>query len=684
MYFPRPLSEGWQKFARAWHGHRARHFQTLLGYLLAVFITHAALRFCLLIRKDAYGIPLVGKADWYIFHAFSIDFLWIFGYSLPLALLAAWVKPLYTPIRTCLFAAHSTLLLFTVLDHETLRFLGMHLDLSLLGTYGNTASIREVLHFVADDRSVRHLPYLLFFGCVPVSFILNALLRKRYAWITDTRLRGRPILILAAGAALAWLYLNVIWTGGFRMAKLRPFIQTLAMGLIRPQADGLTETQIQALAREYQGHWQALQGNEDWAFPDTAYPYYRAPSAPCQAQGSDIPGDGIDQDCDGVDAKPVNMVLLIFESHRAVNCGHLQPYGATASATPSLDSLAALGHFWTRFSVGGIPTINALMATHLSMPQHPKRYISSDFVTLSQEGFPAVLGRHGYTTRFFSAADPAWDNQTPWLRQWYQGIRYDRSRENDSATLADMATWMVDSLSPDKPFFLTVMTKTNHYPFNPVSGVRELPSDASLQERMLATMEYADENMARFFARIKDETWFPHTLFFILGDHGFPLGEHGSSTIGYGLYTESTWIPFVIVGEHPRLPEGRIASDVAGQIDIAPTLLDLAGIHDPNHYLGHSLLRPAADRGEALVLRGEQFMAENGRRRFHGPWGDQPREQGLEIFDAVQDRAEKHNILSEQMPEWQPSLRFFQGLAKLHIALLESDRIWPKSLGKGP
>ncbi|MBX9701794.1 MAG: hypothetical protein K2X74_20330, partial [Acetobacteraceae bacterium] len=43
----------------------------------------------------------------------------------------------------------------TVVDHETMRFLGMHLDFSLLSTYGNSASIREVFKFVASDESVR-------------------------------------------------------------------------------------------------------------------------------------------------------------------------------------------------------------------------------------------------------------------------------------------------------------------------------------------------------------------------------------------------------------------------------------------------------------------------------------------------------------------------------------------------
>lgn len=704
----------WLRFAAAWQGQRAYQAQGMQGYLLAVFLTHALLRLALLLRHDAYGLPLVGKADWYAFHAFSIDFLWVFGYSLPLLLLGSWFSVLSKAAWILLVAAHSVLLVFTVMDHETLRFLGMHLDPSFLGTYGNTASIREVLHFVADDRSIRYLPYLLIFGCIPFSLFAHAWLRRRVAWLTDSRLHGKPVFWLLATALITWLYLHVIWPGGFRMKRLQPFVDTAWMGLMRPEAEALPSSEWDRLAQEYQARWLNQQGDSTWVFPDLEHAYFRQrrerfcadanPSATAFCQGDadgdgfpakadcddlraethagavDIPGDGLDQDCDGVDAQPVNVVLLIFESHRAMHCGHLRPYGATASATPVLDSLAAQGRFWTRFNVGGVPTINALMAIHLGIVQHPTRFISSDFTTMANQGFPAVLGRHGYRTQFFSAADPAWDNQTPWLRQWYQGVRYDRSRENDAAMLDDMAQWMLDSLKSDRPFFLASMSKTNHYPFNPVPGVESSPAGASLQDRMTATMRYADAALGRFLNRLRSEPWFHRTVFIILGDHGFPLGEHGSSTIGYGLYTESTWIPFVVVGQHARLPKPGPMSDVASQIDIGPTVLDLAGINAANHFMGHSLLRPHPEGEDALVLRDGQGMLERGHQRWHGPLGSLPREQGYERFDALGDKGEHRNLHADAKaspPSSESEWKEIADRARLHTALLESDRLWP-------
>src|SRR5690606_7859723 len=175
----------------------------------------------------------------------------------------------------------------------------------------------------------------------------------------------------------------------------------------------------------------------------------------------------------------------------------------------------------------GIPTINSWMSLHLSIPQHPTRYIASEFTQLGNESFIKILGRHGYLTRYFSTSDPAWDNKTPWIRQWYQGFDYDRSREEDAAMFAHLKQWMRDSLDNDQPFFITAMTKTNHYPFNPVPGVRPTAPGASLQERLDATMRYADSSFQDFVEGIRNEEWFDRTVLVIMADHGFPLGEHG-------------------------------------------------------------------------------------------------------------------------------------------------------------
>jgi hypothetical protein len=402
----------------------------------------------------------------------------------------------------------------------------------------------------------------------------------------------------------------------------------------------------------------------------------------------DVPGNGVDEDCDGLDAHPKNFVMILLESHRGMNVGYLKPFGSLPghegpTPTPVMDSLAAgRAHAWTRFSCSGIPTINALMSTHLSILQHPTRYIANDFTRLRNRSFVEELGRHGYRTHFFSAADPSWDGQVPWLRQWYQGITYDRGRETDDAMFKDMARWMKDSLRSDKPFMLTAMTKTNHYPFNAEPGVKATSPNAGLQERMLATMEYTDGCVGRLLESVRGEPWFGNTIFIILADHGFPLSEHGSSTIGYGLYSESMWIPFVMAGEHPKLGPAALHEYPASQVDIGPTVLDLAGIRAPNHFLGHSLVRPATGLNSLTYLvRAEQGTLEHGEFRIHGPLGAQPREQGPEAFNVIGDRGEKKSLFATEAGKaaYDSLLPFLQAMGTLNTYAVEANILWPDS-----
>ncbi|HEY6724409.1 MAG TPA: sulfatase-like hydrolase/transferase, partial [Polyangiaceae bacterium] len=485
-------------------------------------------------------------------------------------------------------------------------------------------------------------------------------------------------------------------------------------------APTLSTVERSRLTTRFRQQWLAEQADDSFAFVDPDHPYYKEPltqacrtrpeelatrcatdhdgdghpaSSDCDDRdadvhphGTEVPSDGVDQNCDGVDEQPVNFVLVIMESHRALEVGHLQPLLRTAnrparpSATPWLDSLVENGAaYWTRFSVAGIPTINALMGLHLSIVQHPRRYIASDFTRLTHVSFPQLLTEHGYKTHFFSAADPAWDSQTPWLRQWYHETTYDRSREDDCAMLAHMSAWMRANLSAQRPFLVTAMTKTNHYPFNAAEALGRLGKDAPLDDKMRVTMGYADSCVKQMMQSLASETWYPRTLFVLLGDHGFPLGEHGSSNIGYGLYPESTWVPFVIFGKHPRLEPGR-RDVVASQLDVAPTLLDLAGIRRANAFMGHSLIRERGqDLATAYQLRGDEAALETGRLRVHGGLGDRQRERGPELFDVLGDRLERTNLLPRFESDHRKWHSFLEDLERLHTDVIEADRLLPPS-----
>ncbi len=628
-----------------------------------------------LFRKDGFGLPLVGKADWYIFHAVFLDLHWIFLGSLPLLLAltaaARYAKRLCAPIFTLLAVAHAAILIFTVIDHETLRFMGMHFDPGMMRTYGNGAATRDVSKFILGDASIPGLPFLLLAGCIPLAWLFYRIF-SRTRWARHPEWKLTPVLWIVLGGIAGYLYVYHIWPGGNRLRLLRPVVQTAYLSVWREQTTPLSADSLALLTSDYRKYWLSSSNDKDWVFPRSDYPFYREPR-PGTETALKKPGE-----------KPWNIVLILMETQRAINVGHLIPYGAQHSSAPYLDQLAAQGTFWTRMVATGIPTINSWMSIHLSVPQHPTRYLASEFTWLTNESFVQILGRNGYTTRYFSTSDPSWDNKTPWLRQWYQGFDYDRNRENDAGMFNHLGMWMRDSLPSNKPFFITAMTKTNHYPFNPEPGVHPVPPGAPLLDRLDATMHYADSGLKSFIEGVRHQPWFDHTVFVILADHGFPLGEHGSSQIGYGLYTESVWMPLVMIGKHPKLAAGGPRFDLASGLDLGPTFLDIAGIRAPNSFMGHSLLQGPNPNRVSFSIRGEQAMVEKGNYRWHGAWGNTPRQQGEELFDLIKDRGECHDLMPAQ-PEMRESLSVFvRQVARLQMDVLERDALWPHKNGTHP
>ena len=641
-----------------------------LAWTVSVWIVHAILRLAVLSRPDAFGAPFVGKVDWYIFHAISFDSRWILLWSSPfVAHVAFWERraPRWAMAGWVgLLVLHSVLLVVTVCDHEMQRFMGAHLTPTLVLTYGNIAAMEPLLTFLADDRGGRFLPLLLLFGAVPAAFALSALLRRTKAFGAHPRVGAisiAAVLFVAAG----WIFTEVAWGGYNRARKLDPVVSVWWRAWsASASAHAIAPGEFESAKASHRGRWLREAGSDTlWDFPDSSLPFWKTP------RGGDVVASGDER---------WNVVLVVLESHRALNCGFLKGAGALRDATPFLDSIAPRSEIWTRFTTTAMPTVRALTSLHLGILDHPHRNIATDFPGIANRSFSRLLGERGWTTRFFSAADPAWDNQTPWLRQWYQQIDYSRFRETDAKMFSHASRWMRDSLRAGAPFLVTLMTKTNHYPFNPVDGVEPVEGD-DLQDRMVATMRYAERSLAAFVDSLRGEPWFPRTVFVFTGDHGFPLGEHGCNSMGCGLIDESTWVPLVVWGPHPAVRPGRIHDGVASQVDLAPTILSLAGLRVGNHFTGHDLLsdsdgfRPPRIR---LANHYDEMLVSTDSFRVHATVAPGAgRQWGRQVFRRISDPLEERD-LRDADPRLLDSLVHLGAREHaLHEAVLVRDALAP-------
>lgn len=576
--------------------------QNLVLISLAAWFTHILLRVLLLFRNNPYGFPFVSKPDWFIFHAVCIDFMWIVNALVIFLILGGIALRIASgstkneskgavgtkgktvaKVTTILYAVFHTVILFlTLLDNETQRFLGGHLTFGLVDTYKDTSSIIVFYDYVANDLSVPYLQFVVLALMFPLTYGVYKLLCKWYR-PTDGFYIKKSVIAMLVFYAASYSYVYFIWTGSSRMDKLRPVVSLIYNDLFgAKKASGLTEAELGAYRTAYQNLWQQVEGDSDWTFSDAkegnSLPLYRVPSAEL-VNSEKLTAQR--------EMKP-NFILVLMESERGLNTGYMNPQ-IQPSPTPFMDSLAAHSHVWMRMHTSGVPTTGGVLSTHVGLPHHSRLQQATDLAHVTIPSFVSVLTENGYSTHYMSAADPAWDNLGVWMAKWYTAQHYNRNREDDSTFMDNAIEYVRDTLAKEgKPFLATLMTRSNHYPFNFAAGMTDEQKNRPLQERINVTMGYADRQLGRFIRAVENEEWYKNTYVIVMADHGFPLGENGVSTMNGGGYSNITWIPFFI---HGKGLDAVRDTTTAAQIDIAPTVLELAGLAVPNIFMGHNLLR---------------------------------------------------------------------------------------------
>lgn len=173
-------------------------------------------------------------------------------------------------------------------------------------------------------------------------------------------------------------------------------------------------------------------------------------------------------------------------------------------------------------------------------------------------------------------------------------------------------------------------------------------------KRYCETLLAVDENLGRLMQCLKRKTLLDTTLIVYMGDNGFQFGEHGLIDKRTA-YEASIRVPLMM--RFPQLlPRGKRIEEVVANIDIAPTLLDVAGVKPPANIDGRSFW-PLA-RGDDVPWREyllyEYYWEPNyphtptmhalrGKRykyiRYHGLWDIN------ELYDLQADPHETRNLI---------------------------------------
>lgn len=140
-------------------------------------------------------------------------------------------------------------------------------------------------------------------------------------------------------------------------------------------------------------------------------------------------------------------------------------------------------------------------------------------------------------------------------------------------------------------------------------------SETTIQKRA-EMMLAVDEGLGRIIDSLREHGKLHNTVILFTSDNGYYYGEHGLSIERRLPYEEATRAPLLLY--YPRLIRAATRHDaLVSTIDIAPTLLELAGVEIGEYIQGYSFL-PVL-RGEKSAVR-EYHMMEYFNSELAMPW----------------------------------------------------------------
>jgi arylsulfatase A-like enzyme len=111
--------------------------------------------------------------------------------------------------------------------------------------------------------------------------------------------------------------------------------------------------------------------------------------------------------------------------------------------------------------------------------------------------------------------------------------------------------------------------------------------------RRLAALRAVDEAVAAIVARLAALQLLDNTYIVFTSDNGWFNGEHHIALGKYLFYEPSIRVPLLLRG--PGIPAGHISDELVANVDLAPTLVDLAGARAGRPMDGRSLMPYARD-----------------------------------------------------------------------------------------
>ena len=410
--------------------------------------------------------------------------------------------------------------------------------------------------------------------------------------------------------------------------------------------------------------------------------------------------------------QPKAVVVFLADTLRS---DHLDSWGHDRETAPNLTSLASEGvrfadtlaqSTWTKVSVSS-------MLTSL-YPSTTDVVDINDRITAAETTLAEAFREAGYAT--FATSSVPFSGQ---LTNLHQGVEvlYETGAlpETEGAYRSKTARFWVDEylewleLHKDVPTFAFVHAMDPHSPFEPEPPYDTLFTEEGGAERFAGQAQKVEPFiesplLRRFMAPSREELekagvdeasfvrherdWYDGSirgldtqlgrlietaesfglgddmLFTFVSDHGEEFLEHGQHWHGITVYGEVANVPWVLWGK--GVPQGQVIEQTVQNVDVLPTLLDLAGLPIPERAQGRSLV-PLL-RGEAEGRAVPAFT----ELRTREPGGDD-----WDRFAVVQDgwKLIWNDRAPEDIPKYELYHRAEDPLDATDLAAEEPDRV---------
>lgn len=403
-----------------------------------------------------------------------------------------------------------------------------------------------------------------------------------------------------------------------------------------------------------------------------------------------------------------NVLIVTIDTLRA---DRLSAYGYRRPTSPNLDRLLAQGVRFTQARTVEPLTNPALCSMFTSL--HPHEHgATRNGLRLRPDATSAarVLGRRGYRTAAFvgnwtlrNGISGLGDHFQTYdevfsRKRWFGLFKGEATAEDLTASARE---WLAEHRRTSRnPFLLWVHYVEPHAPYRLQEefagrlGIR-VESETSRSDRYDTEIAFADAQVGRLLAEIqRDPALAANTLIVFAADHGESLGEHSYWGHGRNLYEPTLRIPLGFVWPG-RIRPGVVEAP-ALNIDVAPTVLGLAGLPVPGGFQGYDwapvLTKNAAPpsqrtmlfqahKGAVLSAQEAQSARRKGLLEIAVLSGSRKEifrigEKRRWVFDLLRDPGELRNLLEpRKAPPSALSADLRTWMTNVQRGLVASDRV---------